>query len=497
MPDTKTPPHPAGATAAMHGRLMGAVLASALLALLAGRVLAQDSTPTSRSATRAERLAAILGTVTPTQELADRFGYAAYAPELPHTDPSQFSVPVVVPGFPLFEQPVNLGHFAASCGQCHRLAAPLPRDNDAPPDLLELLGPEPVAGRPPAGFTRVTSAPGREQHPLWSPDGERLLYVAQEADGEWSLWSMRPDGGDGKQLTHDPAAGWASWSPAGDRLLYWAADEAGRGNVWLAAADGSGARRLTDEAMTAFPQWTPDGRHVVYQSRSEGAWQVWLLDLDGGATVRVDHPGQEVLGNAQVSPDGANVAYQVTIGGRGSLWIATFPLRDGVPDYASAPDRRPGRLAFDMDLGLAPAARTWSPEGHRLAFLMYALQPLPDGRPALSYKLWTSDAGGFEPRLLTGRTTLADRDPAWSPDGTRLAFWSWSEPDLLGGIWLVAPDGTGLRNLTAGYGADAFTPSWSPDGRRIAFAGNRGGSLDIWTVDLDASGDGARAGTTR
>ena len=478
-----------------RGRGRRAVLpALALAACVASVALAQTAPAVPDDPARAARVAAILGSVTPTQELANRFGYAAYAPELPHTDPSQFSVPAVVPGFPLFEQPVNLGHFAASCGQCHRLAAPLPAVNDAPPDVLDVLAPGPVAGPPPPGFTRLTSGAGREQQPLWAPDGERLLYVAQGADGRWNLWSMRVDGSAAAQLTDMPAAGWASWSPRGDRLLYWAADGEGLGNVWLASADGSDAHRLTDEAMTAFPQWTPDGRHVVYQVQRADAWQVWLRDLDTDAAARVDLPGQRVLGNAQVSPDGASVAYQVTIGGRGSLWLATFPVRDGVPDYASAPDHRPGRLAFDMDLGLAPAARTWSPEGDRLAFLMYALQPLPDGRLALSYKLWASDAGGFEPRLLTARTTLADRDPAWSPDGARLAFWAWSEPNLLAGIYMVASDGSDLVDLTAGYGADAFTPSWSPDGRRLAFAGNRGGSLDIWTIDLEALGHGARAG---
>ena len=60
---------------------------------------------------------------------------------------------------------------------------------------------------------------------------------------------------------------------------------------------------------------------------------------------------------------------------------------------------------------------------------------------------------------------------------------------LLACIWMVAEVGTRLRNRAAAYGADAFTPSWSPDGRHLAIAGNRGGSPDIWTIDLAALGE--------
>lgn len=456
-----------------------------------------SSGTTSSGTAAAERQALVLGHITQTADLVKEFGYATYAPELPHTDPSQFKYPVVVPGFPVFQQPVNLGSFQQSCGQCHRLSAPLPRDNDAPPGVLDRLGTPAVAAPPPAGFKRLTHAPGAEQEPLWSPDGSRILYVADPGDGHWAVSVMNADGSDNHRLTDAPEAGWPDWSPDGKRIVYWATGAQGRGNIWVMNADGSGKRRVTDEAMTAFPRSSPDGSHILYQARQGKRWDVWLVPAAGGQAMRISRPDQDVLGNGQFSPDGTTVLYQVMVGGHGSLWVGTFPGVNGRPDYTAVPTYRPGRLALDMDLGFGPSARTWSPDGHSIAFLMYALQPIPNGQLALSYKLWVSDAEGYHTRSLTPADTgtLADRDPAWSPDGHWIAFWAWNAGDLRAGIWLIRPDGTDLTQLTEAFGADAFYPSWSPDGSTIAFSSDRDGTLDIWTVAvgrhraLSASGE--------
>lgn len=455
------------------------------------------ATTSSQTAT-AERQALVLGHITSTADLVKKFGYATYAPELPHTDPSQFRYPVVVPGFPVFEHPVNLGSFQQSCGQCHRLAAPLPRHNDAPTDVLSQLGVSAASGPPPAGYTRLTTDPGSEEQPQWSPDGHSILYVADGGNDHWALWTMRPDGSGKHRLTTAPEAGWARWSPNGKRILYWATDGQGRGNIWIMNADGSARRQLTHEAMTAFPQWSPGGTHFLYQARRGKRWDVWLAPLSGGPAIRISKPDQDVLGNGKFSPDGNHILYQVMVGGRGSLWVASFPTENGRPDYAAAPSYRPGRLGLDMDLGLGPSTRTWSPDGRSIAFLMYALQPIPNGQLSLSYKLWVSDAQGYETRSLTpaGTGTLADRDPAWSPDGRWIAFWAWNEGDLRAGIWVIRPNGTDLTDITKSLDADAFYPSWSPDGSSIAFTSDRAGTLDIWTVALPPTGMPAASRST-
>ena len=93
----------------------------------------------------------------------------------------------------------------------------------------------------------------------------------------------------------------------------------------------------------------------------------------------------------------------------------------------------------------------------------------PDGRTLaidLLGSLWVLPVSGGEAKRIIDE--LADaRQPAWSPDGARIAFQSYRD----GGwhIWTVAPDGTGLRQLTHGP-FDEREPHWSRDGTRIAFS---------------------------
>lgn len=91
---------------------------------------------------------------------------------------------------------------------------------------------------------------------------------------------------------------------------------------------------------------------------------------------------------------------------------------------------------------------------------------------------------GFSDRVerhLFPEVTTGPADPAWSPDGLRLAF------SMQGDIWVVPAEGGEAVAVTEGpwyY----FQPSWSPDGQRIAFAVDTGGNLDIGVVGVDGTG---------
>ena len=111
----------------------------------------------------------------------------------------------------------------------------------------------------------------------------------------------------------------------------------------------------------------------------------------------------------------------------------------------------------------------------------------PDGRTIvldLLGALWTMpSAGGRATRVLDdGYDAHA---PAWSPDGTRLAFQAYYRDTW--NIWTMQADGSDLRQVTSGP-FDDREPHWSPDGTRLAFASDRGGNYDVWLLTL-ASGD--------
>jgi Tol biopolymer transport system component len=129
----------------------------------------------------------------------------------------------------------------------------------------------------------------------------------------------------------------------------------------------------------------------------------------------------------------------------------------------------PGGVQFQTD----PA---WSPDGTRLAFA--------SAREG-SFDIYVMDADGTGTTRLTS-SNAQDRSPSWSPDGSRIAF---SRSSDGGKVWLMDADGTDVRRLTD-EPAEEGEPSWSPDGRWIAYTHRASGAdiREIWIARPDGSG---------
>lgn len=119
--------------------------------------------------------------------------------------------------------------------------------------------------------------------------------------------------------------------------------------------------------------------------------------------------------------------------------------------------------------------------GTRIAF---------DSRRSGRLSLYIMDADGTGLRMLTN-TPGAARGPAWSPDGSRIAYYGSTEENGFYDIFVVDADGTNARNLTNSPGIDDKYPTWSPDGSQIAFHSNADGDYEI--VAMTADGIGLRA----
>jgi TolB protein len=179
------------------------------------------------------------------------------------------------------------------------------------------------------------------------------------------------------------------------------------------------------------------------------------------------------------SPDGTHIVFSRSVAGNSDLYVA---------DASGANVRRLTRTRASE---LTPA---WSPDGARITYVSNA-----PGR----FDLYVMRAnGGGVSRILAGRKRGDSFLPAWSPDGRLIAFsssaWTPENPE----IYVVRPDGTGLRRMTRTKGGvhvlgDDSWPRWSPDGRRIAFTSNRTGNGEVWIMRADGGGQKRIAGLPR
>jgi len=265
--------------------------------------------------------------------------------------------------------------------------------------------------------------------PAWSPDAKRLAVVVLDR-----IWTMQPDGREGAELTK--AAGVErepAWSPDGKRIAF-AADRGDGFDLYVVNSHGGVPERVAVlEGDERWPSWTPDGR-IVFANRSSDTTQWDLFAID--------------------------------------------------PDVAI--DKRiPLRLTQSQDDEVQPRV---SPDGRRLAFASNR------GNDEGDFDIWLmrlfdkntpDETGGRGPAFRFARVAGYEGHPAWSPDGTRLAYYA--VRDGLGSTWVagVAPvieSGAETNRAALAPGASAPRPlappvlasrhggtiAWSPDGQMLA-----------------------------
>ena len=295
-------------------------------------------------------------------------------------------------------------------------------------------------------------------NPSWSADATMLVYATEEVSyTPYSrstvshLWTVNVATGERRQLS-DVDAVQPAWSPNGQRIAFWAAPPPGsQRDIWTIAAAGGEPVRVTDDTAADWsPVWSPDGKYLYFASDRGGTQNLWRVRIDE-ASGHVTGPAEAITspspyaGNPSLSATGDRLVYESWVGARNVVRAMFDPARGVVVDRAVPVTAVFGRYWTLPDV---------SPDGQWLAF-----------QSTLSeMDIFVSRSDGTGLRQLT-KDPAMDRMPTWSPDGTRVAFYS----NRGGGynVWVVNADGSSLKQLTASPTHGIEFPVWSPDGARM------------------------------
>jgi len=175
--------------------------------------------------------------------------------------------------------------------------------------------------------TPISAPPRAYQAPRLSPDGTRVALTIGEPDNDIYVWDLDARG-PLRRLTFDPGidAG-PVWTPDGQRIIFRSGPEGQAENLFTHAADGSGtSERLTTSPNFQAPSYiTPDGTGIVgYQMTAKTAFDIVWFPMKGSASrPLIGTPSIE--SNPEISADGRFIAYQSNESGRYEIYVRRFP----------------------------------------------------------------------------------------------------------------------------------------------------------------------------
>jgi tricorn protease len=367
---------------------------------------------------------------------------------------------------------------------------------------------------------RVTSFQGQTTNPHFSPDGKWIAFSGEYA-GNFDVYVVPAEGGEPKRLTWHPGADTVQgWTPDGKSILFsstratWTPSGAPR--FWTVPAEGG-----VEESMTLPRAYqgkiSADGSHIAY--RMNNSWDeerrnyrggqnrpVWIVDLKSYDLVSPPWTDSKDMDPVWVDDtvyfisdrDGvANVwSYQTRTKKLTQVTKFTdFDVKtlDSSPNavvfeqagYVHELDPRSGKEHV-VNITATGDFPWMMPKWEDVTSRMTNMALSPTGRRVVVEargEIFTIPVEKGDVRNLTNSSGSAERDPAWSPDGKFISYFSDKSGEYQ--LYIEAQDGlTPPREIALDHPTHYYTSSWSPDSKKILFSDT---GLHVWVVDV-ASG---------
>jgi tricorn protease len=383
-----------------------------------------------------------------------------------------------------------------------------------------------TVGRDGGRAERLVTGQGRSSRPIFSPDGGRIAYTGQY-DGNIDVYVVPTGGGEPRRLTWHPGEDVAvGWSPDGRSILFRSLRASPRdlAQFYLVPADG-GPPTAVPLPSGEDASFSPDGSHLAYTPFSQ--WQPAWKHYRGGQTARIwianlaDSSIEKLPRENSNDRDpmwGGDTLYFLS-DRDGPVTLYAYDTRakavrrlienDHGFDIASA-SAGPGGIVYDQfgSLKLYDSASgavrtipvTIAADLPQVRARFVELKPDQIQHAAISAtgkrvlvetrgEILSVPAEKGDIRNLTQSPGVADRDPASSPDGRQVAYFSDESGEYA--LHIRASDGQGAVHKFALGDPPSFyySPRWSPDGKKIVFFDKR---LNLWLADLVKGGKPVR-----